>query len=368
MRNKHEHIYEIHYIRAIASLMVLLVHVSAAYFYQHGKQYNDFTFFINQISRFGTPIFAMISGFLLFYQTRKRGFKLKKFISSRFMKIGIPFLVWSSFYFLFMYFILQVNPIQDGIDSFLINFLFGNAYYHLYFIAIVFQFYLIFPILQLFRSKLVWPFLLIFSAFANWYFVKVDVSAKFEGITGLILSQRAILPEWIFFFIFGGFLAYYWEPLNTFSKKFKIILSVSAVFIVILAVMEYRHIGSIPSNRITNFINIPILTLFMVGIMDEIKRIRILDKFLKEIGTLSMAIYLIHPFVIYIFDRIAPAILWKTSLFPVTFGIILLITITLTKLIQQLPFSSYILTVPKIKDRRSDQQVSQREKNLPATT
>ncbi|WLR57800.1 acyltransferase [Mesobacillus subterraneus] len=184
--------------------MVLLVHVSAAYFYQHDKQYNDYTFFINQISRFGTPMFAMMSGFLLFYQTRTRGFQLKRFLSSRFTKIGIPFLVWSVFYLLFTYFILKINPMRDGMESFLINFLSGNAFYHLYFISIVFQFYLIFPILQLFRSKIMWPFLLVLAGLINWYFVKVDVSAQFEGVAGLILSQRAFLPEWIFFFIFGG--------------------------------------------------------------------------------------------------------------------------------------------------------------------
>lgn len=365
MRKRNEHIYEIHYIRAIASLMVLLVHVSAAYFYQHGKQYNDYTFFINQISRFGTPMFAMMSGFLLFYQTRKRGFQLKRFISSRFTKIGIPFLVWSVFYFLFTYFILKINPMQDGMESFFINFLSGNAFYHLYFISIVFQFYLIFPILQLFRSRIVWPFLLVLAGFINWYFVKVDVSAQFEGVIAVVLSQRAFLPEWIFFFIFGGFLAYYWETLLAFSKKYKIVLGFTAVIVVALSVLEYRSAGSIPSNRTANFINIPILTLFMAGIMGDIRKVRILDKFLKEIGTLSMAIYLIHPFVINIYERIAPAILWKTSLFPITFGIILSGTIILTKLIQLLPFSHYILTVPKMKDTVSNKQPKTRDKIVP---
>ncbi|WP_371931965.1 acyltransferase family protein [Mesobacillus subterraneus] len=134
------------------------------------------------------------------------------------------------------------------------------------------------------------------------------------------------------------------------------------MIVIALSVLEYRSAGSIASNRTANFINIPILTLFMAGIMDDIRKVRILDKFLKEIGTLSMAIYLIHPFVINIFERVAPSILWKTSLFPITFGIILLGTIFLTKLIQLLPFSNYILTVPKIKDSGSDKQLKTRGK------
>jgi probable poly-beta-1,6-N-acetyl-D-glucosamine export protein len=368
MSSKREHIYEIHYIRAIASLMVLLVHVSAAYFYQHGQKYNDYTFFINQISRFGTPMFAMMSGFLLFYQTRKKGFNFKRFLSSRFTKIGVPFLVWSSFYFLFMYFVLKINPMKDGIDTFLLNFFSGNAFYHLYFIAIVFQFYLIFPLLQVIRSKMLWSLLLILAAVINLYFLEVDVSSQFDGTLGVILSQRAFLPEWIFFFIFGGFLAYHWEPLLAFSKKYKIVLSVAAVIVTVLAVMEYKSVGSIPSNRAANFINIPILTLFMAGIMDDIKKIRLAEKFLKEIGSLSMAIYLIHPFVINIFERIVPAILWKTSLFPITFGLILLTTIMITKLIQLLPFSTYILTVPKLKGSNGGPKSKQRFNKEPFVT
>jgi probable poly-beta-1,6-N-acetyl-D-glucosamine export protein len=367
MSKKPEIIFEIHYIRALASLMVLLVHVSATYFYQQGEQYNDYTFFINQISRFGTPMFALISGFLLFYQTRKKGFNLKKFISSRLTKVGIPFIVWSSFYFLFTHFILEINPLKDGMEIFLINFFSGNAFYHLYFIAIVFQFYLIFPLLQYVRSKVVWLFLLLMAAMINLYFLKVDVSSQFDGTLAELFSQRAFLPEWIYFFIFGGFLAYYWEPLLAISRKFKIALSIAAVTTIVLAVMEYRSVGSIPSNRATNIINIPILTLFLAGIMDDVRKVGFLDKFLKEIGSLSMAIYLVHPFIINMFIRVAPDTLWNTSLFPVTFGLILLGSIIMTKLIQLLPFSSYILTVPKIKEPNHKKQFQKQKQKSPKT-
>ncbi|WP_210366226.1 acyltransferase [Bacillus sp. REN3] len=349
MSAKRRYIYEIHYIRAIASLMVLLVHVSASYFYQQGQQYNDFTFFINQISRFGTPMFAMISGFLLFYQTRERGFDLKKFFSSRFTKIGIPFFVWSVFYLLFMYYAENVNPLENGRKLFVVNFLSGNAFYHLYFISIVFQFYLIFSILQVFRSRRHWPVLLGIAALVNLYFLKTALPADLDGLLAEFLNQRAFLPKWIYFFIFGGFLAYYWEPLLAFSKRYKIALSGAALVLTVLAVLEYKQVGSIPSNRPTNLINIPVLVLFLAGIMEDIRKTEWLSKFLKTIGTLSMAIYLVHPFVIYVFQKTAPAFFWKTSLFPVTYGIILALTIVLVKAIRLLPYSNYILTVPKVK-------------------
>jgi probable poly-beta-1,6-N-acetyl-D-glucosamine export protein len=354
MNLKRQHIFEIHYIRAIASLMVLLVHVSAAYYYQHDQKFNEYTLFINQVSRFGTPMFAVISGFLLFYQTRNRGFNIKKFASSRFTKIGIPFFLWSCFYLLFNFATDQTNPLKDGLSVFLVNFAFGESFYHLYFMSIVFQFYLIYPLLQLFRSKKSWVILLALAVLINLYFLKLYVPGQYEGIMKVILSQRAFLPSWIFFFIYGGFMAYYWESIVSFSRKYKTILGVAVLILTVLAVFEYKIVGSIPSNRATNLINIPVISLFIIGMGETIKKIKYLNVFLKKIGTLSMAIYLVHPFVLYVFQRIAPDLIWKTSLFPLIFAIILACTIGVVKLIQLLPYNQYILTVPKMKGDKKD--------------
>ncbi|EFV78252.1 hypothetical protein HMPREF1013_01440 [Bacillus sp. 2_A_57_CT2] len=348
------HIQEIHYLRAIACIWVLLVHVSASYYYENGETYNELTLFINQISRFGTPIFALISGFLLFYQTRTRGFKLKKFALSRFTNIGVPFIFWSIFYLLFMYILQGANPFESGKRLFLINFAFGNAFYHLYFMSIVFQFYLLFPLLQLFRSRKSWIFLLAGSILTNLYALKMYNPGQFEGIWQVILSQRAFLPAWIFFFIFGGFLAYYWEPLSQFSKRNKKLLGAGVVIITVLAVVEYKIIGSAPSNRATNMINIPIITLFMMGIGEDIKKISWLERFLAKIGSLSMAIYLVHPFVLLTFQSLAPKSVWNTIHFPFVFAVILIGTIGVVKVIQLLPYNQYLLTVPKAKDSKAE--------------
>lgn len=53
--------YEISFIRAIACLLVLMVHVTAEYYYLNGRNFNWLTYFSNQISRFGTPTFAVAS-------------------------------------------------------------------------------------------------------------------------------------------------------------------------------------------------------------------------------------------------------------------------------------------------------------------
>ncbi|MCA1060819.1 acyltransferase [Rossellomorea aquimaris] len=347
-KTKH-HIFEIHFLRAIACLLVVLVHVSGSYFHQQGQHFNEYTLFINQISRFGTPMFSLISAFLLTYQIRKKGFNLRRFVSSRFTKIGLPFLFWSIFYLLFMYLLNGENPFKFGIKPFLVNFAFGNSAYHLYFMSIVFQFYLLFLFLQRFRSKLSWTVLMSIAVMINIYFLNWFSPDQADGIWRVMLTQRAFLPNWIFYFIFGGFLAYYWEPLLSFSKKSKVFLSIAALFIILGAVWEYKLNGSISSNRTTNIINLPILTLFVMGIGSNITDLKWVNGFFAKIGTFSMAIYLVHPFVLFIFQEIAPAFVWKTSFFPIVFGVILATTILIIKGIQLIPGNQYILTVPRMK-------------------
>jgi probable poly-beta-1,6-N-acetyl-D-glucosamine export protein len=114
MNKSKTHIFEIHLLRAIACLFVVLVHVSGSYCHQNGQVFNEYILFINQISRFGTPMFALISAFLLTYQIRKKGFDLNRFISSSFTKIGLPFLFWSIFYLIFMFALNGENHLRTG--------------------------------------------------------------------------------------------------------------------------------------------------------------------------------------------------------------------------------------------------------------
>jgi probable poly-beta-1,6-N-acetyl-D-glucosamine export protein len=360
MNKSKTHIFEIHLLRAIACLFVVLVHVSGSYYHQNGQVFNEYTLFINQISRFGTPMFALISAFLLTYQIRKKGFDLNRFISSRFTKIGLPFLFWSIFYLIFMFALNGENPFTDGWKTSIVNFVFGNSAYHLYFMSIVFQFYLLFLLLQLFRSKVSWTILLGMAAAVNFYFVDSFTGGQTEGILREIVTQRAFLPNWIYYFIFGGFLAYFWEPLLGFAKKYKVHLTAGAIIVTLAAVWEYKVHEQIGSNRITNMLNIPILTLFVMGIASDVKKLKWVNTFFTKIGTLSMAIYLVHPFVLFIFQGLAPKFVWNTSLFPIVFAAVLAGTILTVKVIQLIPGNHYILTVPKVK--LPEQQTSKSSK------
>ncbi|RIL84503.1 acyltransferase, partial [Staphylococcus equorum] len=94
---------EIPIIRAIATLLVVCVHLSVSYTNSENSQsMTVIAGYLSQIARLGTPIFAVISAFLLTNSALRRGFDLNYFIRSRFTKIFIPYLIWTTVYLYYL--------------------------------------------------------------------------------------------------------------------------------------------------------------------------------------------------------------------------------------------------------------------------
>ncbi|WP_416729951.1 acyltransferase [Fictibacillus sp. JL2B1089] len=343
--NNKEYFNEIHFLRAFACIGVLLVHVSATYFNEADGVWNWFTYFFNQLGRFGTPTFAVISGFLLFNGVNKKGFSFKPFITSRTTKIIMPFVIWSLFYqFVTVYFLggtLSTDP-----KVFLYNFTMGESFYHLYFMAIVVQFYIMFPILQFIRSGIGWWIGLIISAAISLYFTNLIDVPFASGIIEKVLIDKVFVMHWIFYFVFGGFLAHYWKPISVWVKKHSALLALGVVIVYVGAYLEYKVVGSVSSRRETNLINIPILSFATIGLYFYLVKLSWMKVSLQVIGKLSMGIYLIHPFTLILFTKTLPPEVWQTRFMPIMFFVVLITTIVFVKIIQQVPKHQFIIPVP----------------------
>src|SRR5699024_1272603 len=175
LKHQKKYFYEIGFIRAIACLCIVMVHVTAGFYYENDGTFTWFNQFFNQISRYGTPAFAIISGFLLYNQAIKKGFTFKYFVQSRFTKVIIPFLIWSIVYLILKWsygqFELPNWSSSEEVKDFMYFFFTGKSNYHLYFISIVVQFYLIFPLLQLFKSRNSLILITLITFFVNYFFV-----------------------------------------------------------------------------------------------------------------------------------------------------------------------------------------------------
>ncbi|MCA1060257.1 acyltransferase [Rossellomorea aquimaris] len=344
-----KYIFEIHFLRAFACLLVVGVHVSATHYGMNDETWNWFTYFLNQYGRFGTTIFAVISGFLLFYQVKRRGFELGRFLQSRFSKIVIPFLIWSVAYRYLLFHYDKQTLGDPGAE--IMKILTGDSFYHLYFVAIVVQFYIIFPFLQkIFRTQ---TLLLIFT------FVSLIISYQLygfhpdiDGKLGEFLASKSFMPIWIFYFAFGGFMAYFWEEIVAFATKrpwkmLGVILLISAG-----AVFEYQTKGYVSNRRLTNLVNIPVLCIAVVGIYPFLSKLNIVKKTLTVIGQYSMGIYLIHPMILYLFARHLPETYWQAQYVPLMFLAVMVIAAVFIRILQFIPLSGFIIPVPKIKNSK----------------
>jgi peptidoglycan/LPS O-acetylase OafA/YrhL len=92
---------------------------------------------------FTRATFFVITGFVLFHSGYRRDLDLRRFWRRRYLLIGVPYLVWSVLYFGF-------HAWRDGhlgASDFVVQLLTGTAEYHLYFLLVSMQVYLVFGLL-----------------------------------------------------------------------------------------------------------------------------------------------------------------------------------------------------------------------------
>ncbi|RIO36397.1 acyltransferase family protein, partial [Staphylococcus saprophyticus] len=98
---------EVPIIRSVAAMLVVAIHTVNSIALSGGTFTSDGLGYVNQIARLGTPIFAVISAFLLTISVVNKGFNLDYFVKSRFSKIFIPYIIWTVFYLLYRAFYLH---------------------------------------------------------------------------------------------------------------------------------------------------------------------------------------------------------------------------------------------------------------------
>lgn len=116
------------------------------------------------LTRFSRDAFLFVSACMLTYSYRELAkFKLGKYFKRRFVSVGIPYLTWTVIY----YFYTSANPLSTApYYSFRGSGVFTNAgwhyflhllftgYFHLYYLLVIMEFYLLFPLLLVLIRRL----------------------------------------------------------------------------------------------------------------------------------------------------------------------------------------------------------------------
>ncbi|WP_232695873.1 acyltransferase [Brevibacillus daliensis] len=204
---------EYDFIRVLCVFGVIAIHVTS-----HFVTKTELAFAWNQLSRFAVPMFMILSGFFLFYKDRH--YPPNKWVpmKNRIVKLMIPYLLWTTVYALFT----QGGLMENGNYSMWFSYwlevtLLGKGYVHLYFMLIVFQFYLLYPLFRrwFYRSpkSLLFLTFIITLVMQTLVFISNNPNISYT-LPDIWYSYSVPIPVWCFYFISGMWLAHHrdrWE-------------------------------------------------------------------------------------------------------------------------------------------------------------
>ncbi|WP_134702988.1 acyltransferase [Ammoniphilus sp. YIM 78166] len=345
-------------LRAFAALSIITIHVTSGQVLTNG-----FAFILNQVFRFGSPIFVMISGFILYYlEKRKPSPSYFYFFKHRFSKVAVPYLLWTLIYSIFDH---RQDWLTNGaLGAFIevtpnigLHLLTGTGYVHLYFVLIMIQLYAVFPFFYRWitwypKRLLIASFFIQAAAAHAIYFHQIG----WFTLPSIKIAYTTLALNWIFYFVFGLYVAQNYQKMIDMNKKNRLILCLSLVWVGALALHlvdgyvteTYAH--SVKPS--TMFYSVASFLLFftLLHVLDGERRARwelAITRGIEQIAGQSFLLYLLHPLclsLLVLFDQqINAASLWLG-----TSGILYLWTATLLSsslgiyLINRVPKASWL--------------------------
>ncbi|TDF96611.1 acyltransferase [Paenibacillus piri] len=179
---KRAKIEEIQYLRGFAFLAVVLQHAIGHYAYlpEAGLQDGVLLGILLIASKFAVPLFIFITGLVLFYNYRDP-VSYGSFLRKRCKDIVLPYAVWTVVYGLL--FGGDHGTAWAWIKQFVLDLFTGKASYHLWYVVMVIQLYIVFPwlqplLLRIHKSLKSWQltaWFIVLAAFYVWLTGQVSV-------------------------------------------------------------------------------------------------------------------------------------------------------------------------------------------------
>jgi surface polysaccharide O-acyltransferase-like enzyme len=337
--------YAIDFIRLVAILAVVTIHIGSAFLDRLTVFSPSFYFIygVNLAVRFGVPLFFCISGYLL--AARYADIKSPLlFYKKRAFKIVPPYIIWCLIYFFLVF------PPKSEITSakFLTNLLTGDFSYQLYFIPAIILLYLIFPLLILTKRIFLKPQFIILLAVLEvvilaFMFIKND-----NAYISSPLKHAAynLLP-----FLIGMYLAINKIDIYAFVKKrVAIIFALAFALWMMIFYESYIHMKD-PSTMayLKNYWKVNVL---FYGVTIGGLFYYVFERFLKNYGTkiayvsrYSFGVFFVHVAIVQIFLKhvIDPLELYSVFYYFATLGIIITASFAFSIILSRVKFAGKLL-------------------------
>lgn len=158
------------------------------------------------IGRMGVPLFVMLTGALLL-APGKQDEPLGVFFKKRFSRIGLPFLFWGALYFIWDFYVQNIQITQ----AFLINSFLNGPYFTFWYLYMLTGLYLATPLLRVMvasaSQKLMKYFIALwFVGTALVPLIPFLTSGAFSSTAYYLDGNVFVIPSYVGYFVLGAYL------------------------------------------------------------------------------------------------------------------------------------------------------------------
>ena len=295
-----EKIQELDLARVVSMLAVIMIHVSAPYINASSGVTvlgMNLAFILNQLTRFAVPLFVLLSGVSLGFSSSIAS--PMTFYKKRAVKIGLPYLVW---FFIYYAYNLTHGGSFSGVGRLVRALLQGQGAPHLYFIIIVLQFYLLYPLLRKWTEKT--PAAAALLAFLCSYAVQELFVLRRSGIdlipSGIRPYLWLLFPTWAVYFVGGMVLT---RPRLERVRNFAAghpwtVLGTTVVFAGIF-VVESKALNALDSIKTSLNLYTVLALLSAFSLWRLLGGFRWVQKLVRFLSAHAMTVYFCHVLVVY---------------------------------------------------------------------
>ena len=326
-------------VRVLATIAVIILHVSAPILYGYGKISKESWFianFYDGMVRFCVPVFFMLSGALLL----SKDYELSYFLKKRFWRIIPPLIFWSLIYTFYDFFLVGEKDVTilEFINIIIRN-VFKGSSYHLWFVYTLLGLYLFIPILRKWikdsKNKdilyflIIWLVTIIYSIpYFKRYLPEIPLS-NFAGYIGYLV------------------LGYYLINLTIKNKYIPIIFIIIGLSITIYGTYYLTYKNNEFSEYFYGYLT-PNVILTSIGIFLLLKVFIIKSQRIKNVisffSNQSFGIYLVHVLILRLLNIVE--INWEFTSPIISIPLIALICFLLSSitiyLLRKIKYGNYI--------------------------
>lgn len=288
-------------LRIISALSVVMLHVSGLYIQKYPVGSMDFRIanFYDSISRFGIPIFVMISGAI--FLSEEKTVTTKKLWTKNILRLFIVYLVWAFAYYAYQcIYYWNVSIFHKGILGVVTGIVYASD--HFWFIFMIIGIYALVPFLRTWLSRAEKKELNYFVVlFVVFQVVRVTISILVDKSLVTQIADMVKITElsrYLGYFVLGHILAKY-----DVSKKLKIaiyaLVPVGVVVNFIVSdVMSLRYgtynAGIYDTFGFFTFVITVAIFIFFKGIGTKLNAGPTFTRVLGGISLDTLGIYLLH--------------------------------------------------------------------------